>query len=84
MAVVGHGEHFQFGIEVVDHVEGDGFGRLGLDGGSVLEFPVMRGDEVQEVQAHIFRGRLHATPGLERQLSPEGVHRFDTDADMPE
>ena len=84
LAGVGHREHFQFGVEIVDHVEGDGFRRLGLDGRTELKFPVMRGDEVKEVQADIIRSGLDAPPGLERQLAPEGVHRFDTDADVPE
>ena len=31
LAGVGHGEHFQLGVKVVDHVERDGFGGFGFN-----------------------------------------------------
>ncbi len=66
LAGVGHGEHFQLGIEIVDHVQRDGFGGFGFDGGAELQFPMVGGNKVQEVQADIFRGGNECFPFLHR------------------
>lgn len=58
---VGVGEHFQFGVDIVDVVEEDSFRGAGEDGGAELVFAVMRADEVQEMQADGFGRRLHGS-----------------------
>ena len=50
-ALVGHAEHFKFGIEVVDVVEGKRFRGAGEGRRSELELAVVGGDEVEEVEA---------------------------------
>ena len=82
--VVGTEDHFQAGIEIVDVVEGEGFGGFGLDGGSVLELSVMGGDEVQEMQANVFGGWLQGFPLIGHDFTPKGVDEFDADADVAE
>ena len=84
MAGVGHREHFEFCVEVVDHVERDGFGGFGFDGGAELQLAVMRGDEVKEVQADILRGGFEGFPVIEREFSPERIYHLDADRDMSE
>ena len=51
--MVGGGDHFHFGVEVVDVVQGEGLGGLRQDGGAVLEFAVMGEDEVREMEADV-------------------------------
>ena len=51
--LVAAAEHFEFGVDVVDVVEGDGFGGLGEDGRAEFEGAVMGGDEVEEVSRRV-------------------------------
>lgn len=46
--------HFEFGVEVIDVVEGKGFGGFGEDGRAKFVFAVVAGDEVEEVEAYLF------------------------------
>ena len=42
-------DHFQAGIEIINHVEGDRLGGLGFHRRAVLKFTMMRGNEVEQV-----------------------------------
>jgi hypothetical protein len=55
--LVGGGHHFEFGVDVIDVVEDDGFWGFGEDGGTELVFAVVGGDEVEEVEADIIGWR---------------------------
>lgn len=55
--MIGGEHHFEFGVDVVDVVEDDGFRGFGEDGGAVLVFAVVGSDEVEEVEADVFGGR---------------------------
>ena len=51
----------------------DGLGCLRLDGRAELKFAMVRGNEVQQMQAHVFALRLEVLPIFERKGFPEGV-----------
>ncbi|SDT97611.1 hypothetical protein SAMN05444156_1196 [Verrucomicrobium sp. GAS474] len=84
----GAAEHFDAGVEVVEVVEGPGFGGAGGDGGAVFALAVVGGDEVEEVEADGFGGGLVAGGGGEFEFgvvlegAPEVVGEFDADGDV--
>jgi len=83
---VTHGEDFEFGVEIIDLMQGDGFGCFGNDGGAKFVRAVMGDDEMEKMEAHLFGGRLKIGPGVELGLkfAPEGIDEFDADGDVTE
>ena len=85
--LVGHGEHFIFGIEVVDMMQGKSLRSCRQSGGTEFPGPVVAGDEVEKVEANQVAGRLQGRPcrGLAgiQSFSPELVNHFDPEGDMP-
>ena len=81
-------EHFEFGVDVVDVVEGDGFGGLGEDGGAEFEGAVMGGDEVEEVEADVLGVGVEEGPGggfrEVHEVAPEFVDEFEAEGDVAE
>ena len=45
---------------------------------------MVRGNEVQQMEAHVFALRLEVLPIFERKGSPEGVDQFNPDIDVTE
>lgn len=79
-------DHFEFGVEVVDEVEGEGLGGFGLDGSTEFEFAVVGGDEVEEVEADgfVFGGEVFPGFALVGEVVPEAVDEFESDDDVAE
>lgn len=87
-AFVGHAEHLEFGIEVVDVVKGERFGSPRKGGGAEFELAVVGGDEVEEMETDVFAGGLEGEPvfggvGVE-EVAPEFVDEFDAEGDVAE
>ena len=54
---VGHVEHLEMRVDVVDVVQHPGLGRARRDGCAIFFLAVMRGNEMQEMFAHKFARR---------------------------
>jgi hypothetical protein len=86
--LIGGEHHFEFGVDVIDVVEDDGFRGFGEDGGAELVFAVVGSDEVEEVEADVFGRRLEVLPwgvgwGF-GELTPEPIDEFDAEGDVAE
>ena len=83
---VGVAEHFEFGVEVVDVVEGEGLGRARQHGRAEFVLAVVAADEVEQVQAGLLGGGFEIGPvgGFRRfqQVAPEFVDQFDAERDV--
>lgn len=86
--LVGGEHHFEFGVDVIDVMEDDGFRGFGEDWGAVLVFAVMGADEVEEVEADLFGGGGEVLPwgvgGGVGELTPEPIDEFDAEGDVAE
>ena len=59
-------------------------GRLGQDRGTKLQLPVVGGDQMEEMQAHLLGGGGELLPALLGEIPPDRVHQFDPDREMAE
>lgn len=87
-ALVGHAEHFKFGIEVVDVVEGKRFRGAREGGRAELQLSVVGGDEVEEVETNVVACGIKGEPALGcvpvEEVAPEFVDEFDAERNVSE
>ena len=60
----------------------DGLGCLRLHGRTEGQFAVVRGDKVQQMQAHVLVVRLEIFPLVERERFPQRIDQLDADIDV--
>lgn len=86
--LVAAAEHFEFGVDVVDVVKGDGFGGFGEDRGAEFELAVVGGDEMEEVEADVLAVGVEEGPvggfGEVHEIAPEFIDEFEAEGDVAE
>src|SRR6266478_7456936 len=76
------GEHFQTRVEIVDVMECHCFRSLWINRRSELLLAMVRTNQMQQVQTHVFRWRGQILPRIAivgGKFSPQRIHQFESD-----